>query len=218
MVTGFYAGKVHGATRVASVTCPHVMLSTNELGKKAMMTLKAGNGLQKTEQGDTVEISMADDVPALNSNNTFTSVNDTDTTNEFDIVNAKEVNITSDRRLKSDIQPLEDIVDNSSASRMLHSIPVYRYRLRKQANRLHLGVMADEYYASVSGVLNQENDANDGYKTVNYNHLVMLLLLNTQRLERRVSALERDLLHSRVERPTHDGANVIPPDVVACNG
>jgi hypothetical protein len=94
---------------------------------------------------------------------------------------------------------------------------VYRYML-KGTQTTQLGVMADEYYEAVSSILGEKTAGQQQYQTVNYNHLLMLLLANTQRLECRISDLEA--LHSDrgMEHPTHCATDIITPDVVTGDG
>lgn len=217
---GSFVQKKNGAARPqAPSTCPHALLTPQQLGRNAMHTVRAVNGLQKTELEDgTIELGIADDVPKMNDSNVFTSEHgEPHTVNTFDVVDAKEVNILSDRRLKANIMRLTEIVGKEAAVDMLHAMHVHRYHLKTSPTQAwHLGVMADEYIETISPVLGAAKRG--AYDTVNYNHILMLLLLNTQLLERRVRVLEAQVSDGGMKRPSHGGTDIITPDVVADNG
>ena len=188
-----------------------------------MQTVGVGQGLVLNRHADGgVEIGIAEDLPKKYQSNMFTSeLGEPHTVNEFDVIEAKEVNVLSDRRLKENMVPLTDIVNEEDAIRMLHAMHVHRYHLRTSPSPTWcLGLMADEYQKTMSFVLGEQEECDDGaYKTINYNHVVMLLLLNAQLLEHRVRVLETELLsHRRLKCPSHGSTDIVAPNVVAGDG
>lgn len=211
-------------------SCPHVGLDVQQTAKSVLSGLEVRDGLvmKGVQLGIVLDPDSEDcRVASIRSDNDFRgTVNET--VNRFDTLESKELNIVSDRQFKTDVDYLCDIVETRKLVSIMHAMRVYRYSL-EGTEATQLGVMADEYYRAICPVLKEKQNQSCGkqYQTVNYNHVLMLLLANTQRLECRVSELERIVdkiaiktegLDSGVERPPHGDANVIAPDVVTHDG
>ena len=200
--------------------CPHAGLRADVAATTVLRQLRATDGLAMNGQQLRIILDPQDAgcrVARVNGSNSFMGVDDGETTNKFDILESKELNIVSDRRFKMNVNYLHDISGSNYLVKVLHAMRVYRYML-KGTQTTQLGVMADEYYEAVSSILGEKTAGQQQYQTVNYNHLLMLLLANTQRLECRISDLEA--LHSDrgMEHPTHCATDIITPDVVTGDG
>jgi hypothetical protein len=217
-----------GLTLPPTSTCPHLGARPGQVARQVLSTVKVAGCMHVKQEGDGIVLSVAIDPgtsdtldvvnnqlvyhgPRLGKENVFTGDN-TFTVVEANEVNATELNILSDRRCKTDINRLTDVVDEVELVNMLHQLKSYRYRLQlpetgnpKNGN-LQLGVMADEFNTTMSPILDTEPgcdgiDENDSSQRmrVNYNHVLMIVLQNVQLLEMRVKVLEHQLLIERTQ-------------------
>jgi hypothetical protein len=208
-------------------TCPHIGARPGQVTRQVLSAVKVGGCVHVKEDGDGILLTIAidpeaDDTirvvdnklvfqgPRLGKENVFTGEN-TFTVVEANEVNATELNILSDRRCKTDIDRLTDVVDEVELVQMLHQLKSYRYRLllpetgNPKNGNLQLGVMADEFKTAMAPILDtepgdggiDENDAGTQRMRVNYNHVLMVVLQNVQLLEMRVRDLEHRLLIGR---------------------
>jgi len=131
-------------------------------GSAAARTITGTTGEIEVSNGDGVSgnptLTIGSGIAKLSANNTFAG------TNNFQVINASEVNTTSDERLKENIQTLNNAIDVVNRLRGVAYI---------KGGKAELGLIAQEVEQIIPQVVGEDSN---GYKTVAYGNIIGVLV------------------------------------------
>jgi len=146
---------------IAGITTNGIYARTGN-GTASARTISGVSGEITVTNGDGVSgnptLGVGSGICKLSANNTFAG------TNTFQAIYATEVNTTSDKRLKENIETLNNAVDIVNNLRGVAYI---------KGGKAEIGLIAQEVEQNLPQVVSQDNN---GYKTIAYGNLVGLLV------------------------------------------